>query len=241
MFQVKEIAQASGVTVRTLHHYDAIGLLKPTARSEGGYRLYSSDDLLRLQQILLHRSFGLSLEAIRRLLDDPNADRRATLLTQRTQIERRLQRDEALLRALDHALDALEGKDMDMKQLFEGFDPADFAGEAQARWGNTDPYREAARRTQSYREEDWRALKEENAAIMRELASARAAGHPPEDVGVLVERHRLHLDRWFYPCSSEMHRNLADLYEADARFAANIDRYGEGLTAYLVSAIRSAQ
>ena len=91
-YQVKQVARLTGLTIRTLHHYDAIGLLAPSARSAAGYRLYDDDDLLRLQQILIGRELGLSLEAIRRSLDDPRFDRRQALLAQRTELEARTTR-----------------------------------------------------------------------------------------------------------------------------------------------------
>ena len=88
-YQVKQVARLTGLTIRTLHHYDSIGLLAPSARSAAGYRLYDDDDLLRLQQILIGRELGLSLEAIRRSLDDPRFDRRQALLAQRTELAAR--------------------------------------------------------------------------------------------------------------------------------------------------------
>ena len=90
-YQVKEVTSIAGISVRTLHYYDEIGLLVPSARSASGYRLYDDDDLLRLQQIIVSRELGLSLEEIRKSLDDPSFDRRQALLTQRAQLSQRAQ------------------------------------------------------------------------------------------------------------------------------------------------------
>src|SRR5882672_11694937 len=103
-YQVKEVAELSGLSVRALHHYDELGLLTPTGRSAVGYRLYNDDDLLRLQQILIGRELGLSLEAIRRSLDDPDFDRRAALIAQRAELAARAERAEGMVRAIDAAL-----------------------------------------------------------------------------------------------------------------------------------------
>lgn len=242
-YRVQELARLSGVSVRALHHYDEIGLLVPKQRSGKGYRLYDADDVLRLQQILIGRELGLALEEIRRSLDDPAFDRKQALLEQRRRLRAQADKTQALLRAVDAALATLESKgaeDMDPTQIFAGFDPSAHEAEAEQRWGGTDFYRESARRTKGYTEEDWRRFAAEQAAIYGDLAAAQRAGKPPSDDAVLaiVERHRLAIDRWFYPCSVEQHATLADLYEADPRFSQNIDQYAQGLTAYLVAAIR---
>src|ERR1043165_4469143 len=108
-FQVKQLAELARVSVRTLHHYDEIGLLVPRGRTPAGYRLYSTDDVLRLQQIVICRELGLALEAIRRILHDPRADRRRIYLDHREQLRRRVQTTESMIRAVDAALDILNG------------------------------------------------------------------------------------------------------------------------------------
>jgi MerR family transcriptional regulator, thiopeptide resistance regulator len=247
-YQVKEAAELSGVSVRTLHHYDEIGLLVPKRRTEAGYRLYDDHDLLRLQQILIGRELGLPLEEIRRSLDDPSFDRRRALVVQRQQLQQRARQTEAMIRAIDAALAVLdgdaggerEGTTMDMKQIFDGFDPAEYEKEAEQRWGDTDAYKESMERTKRYSADDWKRLAAEQGAVYADLAAAMKAGKQPSDDEVLeiVERHRLLIDRWFYPCSPAMQLGLAGLYENDPRFAANIDKYGDGLTGFLVEAIR---
>lgn len=239
---VKQLAQLAGVSVRTLHHYDAIGLLVPSARSRTGYRLYGEHDLLRLQQILIGRELGLSLEDIRRSLDEPAFDLEAALTRQRLELARRADHNTRMLRAIERALARLttqEENTMNDEELFDGFNPHE--NEAKARWGTSAAYRESARRTQRYRPEDWSAMKAEQDALYRDLAKAQQAGLPPEhdDVVALVERHRRGIDRWFYPCSVAQQKALASLYEGDERFAAAIDAHGQGLTTFLVAAIRA--
>src|SRR5690242_1096266 len=97
LYQVKEVASLSGVSVRALHHYDELGLLVPRERTDAGYRLYDDQDLLRLQQILIGRELGLSLEAIRRSLDEPGFDRKGALLSQRAELEKRAEQTQAML------------------------------------------------------------------------------------------------------------------------------------------------
>jgi DNA-binding transcriptional MerR regulator len=243
-YRVKQVAEISGLTIRALHHYDSIGLLSPSERSAAGYRLYDDEDLLRLQQILIGRELGLSLEEIRRSLDDPSFDRREALLAQRAALAVRAERATDMIRAIDAALAAIEETDMgivDMKNIFDGFDPGQYEDEVKQRWGTTDAYRVSARRTKSYTEADWRTLKAEQAAIYADALGALNDGVSADDARAMdiAERHRLSIDRWFYPCSPKMHCGLADLWEADRRYADNIDKHGLGLTEYLAAAVRA--
>jgi MerR family transcriptional regulator, thiopeptide resistance regulator len=244
-YQVKEVAQIAGVSVRTLHHYDEIGLLTPRGRTDAGYRLYDDDDLLRLQQILIGRELGLPLEKIRSLLDDPGFDRKQALLAQREQLQQKVKQTDAMLRAVDAALALLdappEGDTMDLKQIFDGFDPSKYEAEAEQRWGDTDAYKESMKRTKSYDKEDWQRCAVEQGGVYGDAFKALQAGKSPDDPEVMdiAERHRLAIDRWFYPCSHAMQCGLADMYEQDSRFAENIDKYGVGLTPFLSAAIRA--
>ena len=243
-YLVKDVAQLAGVSVRTLHHYDSIGLLVPGARTAAGYRVYTDSDLLRLQQILIGRELGLPLEDIGRALDDPAFNLREALLAQREQLEQRARETANMIAALDAALTLVTepGRERRMDQLFDGFAVSRrYEAEARERWGNTDAYKEGARRTKGYTTEDWTRLREESDAIYSDAAALMKAGRVAVDEKVLdvAERHRLWIDRWFYPCSPEMHQALASMYESDARFAAAIDEHSPGLTTFLVAAIRA--
>ena len=244
-YQVKDAARLSGVSVRTLHHYDSIGLLVPSGRTAAGYRLYTDDDLLRLQQIVIGRELGLSLEEIRRSLDDPRVNRKTVLLNQKERLKGRVRETDAMIRAIDVALAVIDGSRgkgvMKMEELFEGFNPAPYEDEARNRWGTSDAFVEAGRRTRGYSPDDWKAIKAEQAAVYEHADAALKAGKSPSDVDVMniAERHRLSIDRWFYPCSHRMHRGLASMYESDERFRQGIDAHGEGLAAFLAEAIRA--
>lgn len=236
-YQISEVAKLAGVSVRTLRYYDELGLLAPSDRTAAGYRVYTDDDLLRLQQIVIQRELGFPLEEIRRFLDDPSYDRRGALHAQRRELEARAARTDEMLRAIDRALAVIDSrKEIPMSELFDGYEE-----EARERWGDTEAFRISKQRTATYGPDDWKAIHAEQAEIYRAIASAQAAGAhaDSDDVMELAERHRRSIDRWFYPCSTRMHAGLADLYEADARFAANIDQHGAGLTPFLAAAIRA--
>lgn len=246
-YQVGEVAEISGVSIRTLHYYEAIGLLVPGDRTAAGYRLYCDDDLLRLQQILLHRELGLPLNDIRHLLDDTQFDRRGVLSKQRAQLLQRAEQTSAMINAIDAALALIDNPNMekeimvDMKTIFNGFDPEVYEGEAAQRWGGTDAYKVSAERTKKYTEADWIKFREESEAIYGDAGTALKSGVRPDtpEAMAIAERHRLSIERWFYPCPLTMHCSLADMYEADNRFTQSIDKYSEGLTQYLAAAIRA--
>jgi MerR family transcriptional regulator, thiopeptide resistance regulator len=244
-WRIGEVARLARVSVRTLHHYDVVGLLPPSGRSAAGYRLYTAPDLERLQQILLFRELGFALAEIRRIMLDPEFDRRRALTAQRTLLAARARRLGAMLSAVDDALDALQkGITMEADDLFEvfgDFDPRDYDDEVQRRWGGTDAYVESARRTAAYGKADWQAIKAENDEITAAFVAALDQGLAPDDPAVqaLVDRHWHHLARWFYTPTSEMYAGLGDLYVNDSRFTRNIDKAREGLAAYQRAAMRS--
>lgn len=243
-YLVKDAARLSGVSVRALHHYDQIGLLVPSGRTPAGYRVYDKADLLRLQQILIGRALGLSLEEIRQSLEAPDFDHIAALRRQRAALQARATETETMLRAVDAALAQLTGKDanVEMSEMFQGFDPAQYEAEAQTRWGGSPAYQESARRTARYGEADWRAMRAEVDAIWTDAARLRAQGAAADSPAAreILERHRGHVERWFYPCPPALHAKLVELWEADPRFSEGIDRFGEGLTAWLAAANRAA-
>lgn len=243
LYTVGQLAKRSGVTVRTLHHYDEIGLLVPAMRTGNGRRLYDRDSVLRLQQILIHRTLGLALDEIARILDDPGFDRRAALLEQRQAITEQISRHEALVRGIDEALALIDNKtrkDMDMSELFGGFDPSLYEDEAKARWGNTDAWKESTRRTGQYSPDDWARYHREHREICQSFADMAAAGVSADanEATEAAKDYAALIDRWFYPCNTSRLAQLADMYEADARFRKSFDVFGEGTSDFVIRAFR---
>jgi DNA-binding transcriptional MerR regulator len=240
---VSQVARLTGISVRTLHHYDEIGLVRPSARSGAGYRLYAPADLERLQRVLFYRELSTSLADIARILDDPSVDVRAALREQRRALVDGIERSHALVAALDAAIARMErGESMTTEKTIESafgeFDPAKYEDEARERWGGTPAYAESQRRTKSYTKEDWQRIRGEADGIYARLAELLAAGTPPTDVAAMdaAEDHRRHIERWFYPCPPAMHRGLGAMYVQDSRFLTTFDTIREGLAAYACSA-----
>ena len=243
LLTVSEVSRLAAVSVRALHHYDEIGLLVPSARSDAGYRLYSRDDLDRLQEILLFRELEIPLDDIATLLSGGAFDRRAALELQREMLLQRAVRTEALITSVERAISAERtGVRMTAEETFEvfgDFDPAEYEDEVKERWGETDAYKESARRTKRYTKADWGRFKAESEQIGTDTARLMDEGVPASDPRAmdLAEQARLQIDTWFYPCSHEMHVNLAEMYITDPRFTATYEKIHEGMARYWHDAI----
>jgi DNA-binding transcriptional MerR regulator len=234
-YTVKQVATLSGVSVRTLHHYDAIGLLKPMATSPAGYRLYGDGDLERLQTILFFRELEFALPDIKAILDHPGFDRKEALIAHRRLLLEKQQRLTGLVGTIDRTIEAMErGKTMDAKVMFEGFDDAQieaYRQEARERW-NPEMVDESYRRWNSYTKQEKEELKEKQADIYNQLASLMDRDPSDPAVQAQVERwYRMINDTW-YTCPPEMFRNLGSLYIQDPRFQKNIDKVRPGLSEF---------
>jgi MerR family transcriptional regulator, thiopeptide resistance regulator len=243
-YTVGQLAALAGVTVRTLHHYDRIGLLEPEERSgSASYRRYGPASVERLHRILSYRELGLSLDDIAALLDNPGVDRLAHLRRQERLLRERIGRLEEMAAAVHLMIEAehfhLELTPEERFELFGDFDVERFADEAHERWGETHAYKEARRRTASYGTEDWRAIKSEASEIEAGLAAVLAAGEAADGARAmeLAERHRAHIGRWFYECSADAHRGLGELYVADSRFTEHFEKIAAGLAEFVRDAI----
>lgn len=241
---VSELARRTRLTVRTLHHYDRIGLVKPSRRSGAGYRLYAPDDLERLRQVLFFRELGFALEDIRRIMASRSFERRRALVAQRALLERKAARVHRMIGAIDRSLGAITRGETPVHEeeefeMFADFDPKQYEDEVQRRWGKTGSYKESRKRTARYGPADWAKIKDEAAALNAKMADAMDRGVKPDarEACDLAERARLHIDRWYYPCSREMHLRLGEMYVSDPRFTETYDKVRKGLARWLRDAV----
>jgi MerR family transcriptional regulator, thiopeptide resistance regulator len=241
-YSVGRVADLSGVTIRTLHHYDEIGLLSPGGRSDAGYRVYEDSDLERLQRILFYRELGFTLKEISTIIEDPGIDAIGHLRRQRGLLVERIERLSAMVDAIDYEMEA---RTMDINlspeerlEVFGDFRPEDHAEEAERRWGDSEAYKESNRRVSKYTKEDWLTLKSEAEEVQNRLAAAFEAGlaSDSDEAMAAAEAHRQHISRWFYECTYEIHRGLTDMYVSDERFRSNYDTQAPGLAAYIKDA-----
>ena len=244
-YTVGAVARMAGVTVRTLHHYDEIGLLRPGGRSEAGYRRYDEGDLERLQRILFYRELGFGLDQISSVLTDGAADGVAHLRRQHAMLLERIERLKRMATAVEKAMEATTmGISLTPEERFEvfgDFDPDEHTAEVQERWGDSDAYRESTRRARSYTKDDWQRIKGQGEAAIEQVVAAMNAGKPANSPDAMdgAEAHRRQIDDAFYPCSYEMHVGLAEMYLADARFTATYEKIADGLAQYLHDAIKA--
>jgi len=242
-YTVGTVAELTGVSVRTLHHYDEIGLLAPGQRSAAGYRLYSPEDLERLQRILFYRELGFGLGEIGDIMAGPGSAERDHLRRQRQLLTGRIDRYRAMMATIDKELSARKmGIALTPEERMEVFRSTrleDRADEAERRWGGTALWAQRQERTSGYTKQDWLRLRTEQAAIHQRLLEAMNAGAAATDPAVmdLAERHRQHIDRWFHDCDHEVHRELARAYRANERLGRNYDDMAPGLSQYISDAI----
>jgi DNA-binding transcriptional MerR regulator len=242
-YSVSQIGQLAGVSVRTLHHYDQIGLLAPARRSGAGYRRYDDDDLRRLQQILFYRELGFPLSEIADLVSDTGVQPSEHLRRQHGLLVARLAHTRELVKAVELAMEAdkmgISLTPGERLAVFGTYDPEQHADEAASRWGQTDAYRQSRQRALAYTKEDWLTIKAEAGQLTDDFAAAQAAGEAPGSGPAMevAERHREHISRWFYDCSPAAHRGLGELYTDDERFAANYESVAPDLAAYIGDAI----
>ncbi|MGL4744786.1 MAG: MerR family transcriptional regulator [Dermatophilaceae bacterium] len=241
---VGHVAETFGVTVRTLHHYDAEGLVVPSARTHAGYRLYDEADLARLASVVTYRRLGLPLTEVRSLLDgDGTAEQH--LRRQRAAVVSRLGELTELVAAIDRALEAemdnRPATTAELKQLFGGGFGEEYAAEAEERWGDTDAWRQSADRKKRYTTADWAAIKAEADDVNAALVAALESGEPATSERAMdaAEAHRAHIERWFYDLDHAFHRNLADMYVSDPRFAATYEDIAPGLARYVHDAVHA--
>ena len=242
---VGQVADQLGVTVRTLHHYDEIGLLVPSQRTSAGYRLYNGKDITRLQHVVVYRRLGFALEEIALLLDDPSVDVGEHLRRQREAVMSRLDEMSELVTAIDRALEKeMSGIKLtreEQKELFGESFSEDYAEEAEQRWGETEAWKQSKRRTSSYTKADWAEVKAEMDANLADFVSAMSDGEPATSERAMdaAEAHRLHIDSRFYELTTDFHRGLGDMYLADPRFTKTYEDIAPGLAQYVRDAIHA--
>ncbi|MFG2077053.1 MerR family transcriptional regulator [Nonomuraea maritima] len=242
---VGQVARLAGTTVRTLHHYDEIGLLTPSRRTPAGYRRYTDHDLIRLQHILLYRELGFPLDEIAAILDQGATDELTHLRRQHELLTRQAQHLHHVIAAVERAIqartDGITLTPAERFELFGDFHPEDHEPEVERRWGHTSAYAESRRRVATYTVADWKQITTEAATLNDDLAAACRAALPPDGDHAmnLAERHRGHITRWFYTCDHDMHRRLARTYVDDPRFTAALDAVTPGLATYLSHAIHA--
>jgi DNA-binding transcriptional MerR regulator len=239
-YTVSQLAKMAGVSVRTLHHYDQIGLLAPSARTGAGYRLYGEPELLRLQQILFFKELDMPLDEVRRILDDPGFDQVAALEHHRQLLGRRMERLARLLKTIDRTIDRLTEEDMTLtdEELYEGFTTEQIERYKREAREMYDPalVEESERRVKKMSRAQWQAVGAEGESVTTGLAALadREPGDP--EVQALIARHHAWIEN-FYPCSADIYRGLGQGYVEHPEFRAFYEKYHPGLADFMAAAM----
>jgi DNA-binding transcriptional MerR regulator len=238
MYTVKQLADLAGVTPRTLHYYDEIGLLEPTTVGENGYRYYDDAALFRLQQVLFFREMDVDLMLIKKILDRPEFDQVSALQKHRQALQNEVDRLRGLIQTVDATILHLTGEvNMSKKNIFEGFSQEkqkQYEEEAVNQWG--DSARESHRLWNSYSEEKKAAIMQEGSDIYQQIIANMHLGPvSPEIQGLLVRWHQ-HL-RYFYEPSIEVLGGLGDMYHDHPDFNATFTAMHPDLPGFLKKAI----
>lgn len=235
-----------GISVRTLHHYDEIGLLKPQSTTEAGYRLYSEKDLEKLQQILFFKELDFDLKTINEILINPNFNRKRALELHRQLLIKKRDRLNKIIECVEDTIESVErGIKMSNDNMFEAFDMSEiekhkqkYAEETKQKYGHTDAYKESMAKTSKYTKNDWENIMKRQSDIYREIAELMDRSPDDEDVQRVVGKWRQHITDNFYYCTIDIFNGLGELYVTDERFKDNIDKTKEGLAEFLSEAIK---
>ncbi len=236
---VGAVATLTGVSVRTLHHYDHIGLVVPSVRTPAGYRGYTDADIERLHLVLVYRSVGLALDEIRALVDDEGADVLKHLSRQHRLLLEQADRLQHTIKAVEELMDAhRSGIQLTAEEQIDIFGTTAFSveyvEEAEERWGGTEAWKQSQQRVSMLTKQDWLDIRAEGDALLQALAHAKRAGVRPgsEEANVLAARHRASIEQ-FYDCGEEMHHNVVQMYLADERFTRFYDDVEPGLAQFV--------
>jgi DNA-binding transcriptional MerR regulator len=238
MKTVKEVAALSGVSVRTLHYYDSIGLLEPESTTRAGYRLYGEKQLARLQQIMFLRELDFSISDISGILAS-GGSARDMLEKQRELLLKKRDRLDGLVGLIENLI---EGEDI---MGFEKFDMTEietskelYRKEAAERWGGTEAFRQSEEKTAAYTKEDWQAVSAEMQSVLGGFVGIMDKGPSSPEARAAVEKLQAHITTRYYDCTNEILAGLGEMYVKDERFKNNIDKNAEGLASFINEAIR---
>ena len=236
MKTVTEVSRITGISVRTLHHYDAIGLLRPTAVTEAGYRLYGEEALGRLQTILLFRQLQFPLKQIKEILDSPNFDPQEALAQQIELLELQKEHLEGLIA---HARQIQKTGVINMN--FSAYDQRkidEYSACAKEKWGGTDAYKEYEQKTAGQSKADARSAAEGLMDIFRELGRIRTASPASAEAQALIKKLQDYITAHYYTCTNQILRGLGQMYAAGGEMTENIDKAGgEGTAVFAKDAI----
>jgi len=240
-YTIQKLANLGNVSVRTLHYYDEIGLLKPSHIGKNSYRYYEEKELLKLQQILFFRELEFPLEKIKKLLNSPYFDEETAFIDHKTTLLLKKKRIEKLIRLIDKTMQDIKNNLVidNAEELYDAFkddDVREYQKEVEERWGNTNAYKQSMAKVNKMTKKEMEKLKEEGKIFTQKLADSMDKGIESKEVQDLISEHYKGI-QFFYDCPIEMYRNLGKMYVDDVRFTAYYDKFRPGLAVFVRDAI----
>jgi len=239
-YTIKQLAKLANVSVRALHYYDEVGLLKPQRMKKNDYRQYEHRELFRLQQILFFRELDFPLEEIKRIIDQPDFDIIRSLDDQKALIKLRQKRLGKLVYTINKTIKHMKKektiKDEELYDAFKDDDVKQYQEEVKERWGNSDAYKQSMARVSKMTKAEMDKMKEDGNKFTQLLADSMDKDVHGEEVQALIAEH-YQGTQFFYDCPLEMYRNLGNMYVDDPRFAAYYDKFRPGLAVFVRDAI----
>lgn len=237
---IHELAKLTGLTVRTLHYYDEIGLLTPKDTTKTGYRLYDETSLETLQQILFFKELDFPLKDIKEIMENPAYDKEEALKKHRDLLLKKRSRLDGLITLLDHTLKGEPGKsfrEFDMREIEAT--KKKYMDEVKQRWGHTEAYDQSKQKTEGYDKTQWQAIQEERELLFQEFSQYQKQNLSPgcAEVQKLVEKWQSYITDHFYTCTHQILSSLGQMYVCDERFTKQIDRFGTGTAQFMAHAI----
>lgn len=238
-YTVKDVSKLTGITIRTLHWYDKIGLLKPYSKTESNYRIYNEESLVKLEQILFFKELDFDLKEIKNVLEADIISKDEIFLKQKKLLVLKKERLDRIINLIDSKIGG-ENK-MSFKE-FENTDYEkavnDYKEEVKNRWGNTDAYKESAEKTKKYTKDDFKKIEEEAKKIYLEFSNNMYRDVRDKEIKEIVKKWQDYITKYFYNCTTEILKGLGEMYVYDERFKKNIDKYKDGLAEYMSLAIK---
>lgn len=236
---INKLAKLCGITVRTLHYYDEIGLLCPNSIAQNGYREYNQENLIRLQEILFFKELDIPLKEIKSIIDSPDYDKQKALRKHKVLLTLKKDRLNRIIQLVNDNLEdeKINLKEFDMTEINKHIEK--YAQEAKERWGHSDAYKQSSKRTKKYTDADWQKINGEKDQIFSDFADCMNNAQYCKDADALVSQWKNHISKYFYDCTDEMLLGLADMYTYDERFKENMDKHGEGVSDFISKSIKN--
>lgn len=236
--KINEVAKLTGITVRTLHYYDEIGLLSPSEITEAGYRIYNDDALVTLQQILFFKELDFPLSDIKEIMTNPHYNKKQTLVKHRELLVQKRDHLDGIITLVDNTIkgdNTMSFKEFDMSEIEANKNK--YAQEVKELWGETNEYKESEKKTSVYDNTQWEMLIGEGSEILKAFGENRNILPYSAKAQELVKCWQEYITKSFYECTKEILSCLGMMYVGDERFTQNIDKNGKGTAEFMAKAI----